>query len=201
MEGKIIRGGYPRRLSLLDHDSVESVHLKPPACFKVLSHGGLHPGGGRGGPMEQFVHDVFRQFNSLGCCHRSDLLHHCSGQCLGLWTSDQDVDLAPDQGVQGIESSIPAELPPQGRLNVGGNLDGETGFPEGLLQAFPPFADSTGELAKDDPAFSRMHDNRLSGLPVVDDRYHVVGYINLLELMAACFRQEGRKLVDPVVTL
>lgn len=55
------------------------------------------------------------------------------------------------------------------------------------------------ETVKD--AFSRMHDNRLSGLPVVDDRYHVVGYINLLELMAACFRQEGRKLVDPVVTL
>lgn len=38
-------------------------------------------------------------------------------------------------------------------------------------------------------AFRRMHENRLSGLPVVDDRYHVVGYINLLELIAACFSQ------------
>ncbi|UCC87747.1 MAG: CBS domain-containing protein [Anaerolineales bacterium] len=40
------------------------------------------------------------------------------------------------------------------------------------------------ETVKD--AFKRMHENRLSGLPVVDDLYHVVGYINLLELMAVC---------------
>jgi CBS domain-containing protein len=40
------------------------------------------------------------------------------------------------------------------------------------------------ETVKD--AFKRMHDYRLSGLPVVDDLYHVVGYINLLELMAVC---------------
>jgi CBS domain-containing protein len=40
------------------------------------------------------------------------------------------------------------------------------------------------ETVKD--AFKRMHDHRLSGLPVVDDLYHVVGYINLLELMAVC---------------
>jgi len=45
-----------------------------------------------------------------------------------------------------------------------------------------------GETAKD--AFKRMHEHRLSGLPVVDDRYHVVGYINLLELIAACFKRE-----------
>jgi CBS domain-containing protein len=41
-----------------------------------------------------------------------------------------------------------------------------------------------GETVKD--AFKRMHDHRLSGLPLVDDEYHVVGYINLLELMAVC---------------
>ena len=35
-------------------------------------------------------------------------------------------------------------------------------------------------------AFKRMHDNELPGLPVVDDRYHVIGYINLLELLAIC---------------
>ena len=41
-----------------------------------------------------------------------------------------------------------------------------------------------GETVKD--AFERMHEHRLSGLPVVDERYHVVGYINLLELIALC---------------
>lgn len=35
-------------------------------------------------------------------------------------------------------------------------------------------------------AFKRMHEHRLPGLPVVDDLYHVVGYVDLLELMAAC---------------
>jgi CBS domain-containing protein len=41
-----------------------------------------------------------------------------------------------------------------------------------------------GEMVKD--AFKRMHEHGLPGLPVVDDRHHVVGYINLLELMAVC---------------
>ncbi len=41
-----------------------------------------------------------------------------------------------------------------------------------------------GETVQD--AFKRMHEHHLSGLPVVDDRYHVVGYVNLLELMAVC---------------
>lgn len=41
-----------------------------------------------------------------------------------------------------------------------------------------------GETVKD--AFKRMHEHGLPGLPVVDGRYHVVGYINLLELMAVC---------------
>ena len=41
-----------------------------------------------------------------------------------------------------------------------------------------------GETVKD--AFKRMHEHHLEGLPLVDDRYHVVGYINLLELMAVC---------------
>jgi len=39
----------------------------------------------------------------------------------------------------------------------------------------------------DDPvkrAFELMHENDLPGLPVVNDVYHVVGYINLLELLA-----------------
>jgi CBS domain-containing protein len=45
-------------------------------------------------------------------------------------------------------------------------------------------------------AFKRMHDHNLSGLPVVDDRYHVVGYINLLELLAVCL-DRGEEEVTP----
>jgi CBS-domain-containing membrane protein len=41
-----------------------------------------------------------------------------------------------------------------------------------------------GETVKD--AFKRMHEHDLPGLPVVDDRYHVAGYINLLELVTIC---------------
>ena len=36
-----------------------------------------------------------------------------------------------------------------------------------------------------DRAFHLMHEHKLAGLPVVDDRYQIVGYINLLEMMAA----------------
>ena len=46
-----------------------------------------------------------------------------------------------------------------------------------------------GQTVKD--AFKRMHEHNVPGLPVVDDRYHVTGYINLLELMAACLECEG----------
>lgn len=45
-----------------------------------------------------------------------------------------------------------------------------------------------GERVND--AFKRMHEHHLSGLPVVDERYHVVGYINLLELLAVCFEKK-----------
>ncbi len=38
-------------------------------------------------------------------------------------------------------------------------------------------------------AFHLMHKHRLAGIPVVDDHYHVVGYINLLELMGLCLRK------------
>ncbi len=48
-----------------------------------------------------------------------------------------------------------------------------------------------GETIKD--AFKRMHEHGLSGLPVVDDLYHVVGYINLLELLAICMKQEDEE--------
>jgi len=41
-----------------------------------------------------------------------------------------------------------------------------------------------GETVKE--AFKRMHEHNLTGLPIVDDQYHVVGYINLLELLVSC---------------
>lgn len=40
-------------------------------------------------------------------------------------------------------------------------------------------------------AFKRMHEHRLTGLPIVDDRYHVVGYVNLLELLVSCLECLG----------
>ena len=46
-----------------------------------------------------------------------------------------------------------------------------------------------GETVRE--AFKRMHEHTLSGLPVVDDRYHVVGYINLLELLALSLKKDG----------
>jgi CBS domain-containing protein len=39
-------------------------------------------------------------------------------------------------------------------------------------------------------AFRLMHDNKLPGLPVIDDHYHLVGYINLLEMMAVCMDED-----------
>ena len=38
-------------------------------------------------------------------------------------------------------------------------------------------------------AFKKMHEHDLPGLPVVDDYYQVIGYINLLELLAICSKQ------------
>ncbi|MCF6278169.1 MAG: CBS domain-containing protein [Anaerolineales bacterium] len=40
-------------------------------------------------------------------------------------------------------------------------------------------------------AFKRMHDNKLPGLPLVNDLYQVVGYINLLELLSLCIRAKN----------
>jgi CBS domain-containing protein len=33
-------------------------------------------------------------------------------------------------------------------------------------------------------AFRKLHDNQLSGMPIINDRYEVIGYISLLELLA-----------------
>jgi len=60
-----------------------------------------------------------------------------------------------------------------------------------------------GETVKE--AFKRLHEHRLSGLPVVDERYRIVGYINLLELLTVCLKGEcflkGEKAADTEVTL
>lgn len=51
-------------------------------------------------------------------------------------------------------------------------------------------------------AFQRMHKHRLTGLPVVDDAYQVVGYINLIDLLTVCSAstiaaRSGEKDVGP----
>lgn len=46
-----------------------------------------------------------------------------------------------------------------------------------------------GETVKE--AFKRMHANKLSGLPLVDEQYHVIGYINLLELLSLCIQKNN----------
>jgi CBS domain-containing protein len=45
-------------------------------------------------------------------------------------------------------------------------------------------------------AFHRLHKRKLPGLPVVDQQYHLVGYINLLELIVVCLRS-GSDVGDP----
>ncbi len=45
----------------------------------------------------------------------------------------------------------------------------------------PPISVKMDDPVKD--AFRKMHKNRLPGIPVVDDARHVVGYINMLELL------------------
>ncbi|MDH5506710.1 MAG: CBS domain-containing protein [Anaerolineae bacterium] len=61
----------------------------------------------------------------------------------------------------------------------------------------PPVWVKRGETIKE--AFTRMHDKKLPGLPIVDERYQVIGYINLLELLSLCI--QTKKSVDlPGVT-
>jgi CBS domain-containing protein len=43
-----------------------------------------------------------------------------------------------------------------------------------------------GETVRE--AFKRMHANKLPGLPIIDERYQVIGYISLLELLSLCIQ-------------
>jgi len=54
----------------------------------------------------------------------------------------------------------------------------------------PPVWVKRDETVKE--AFIRMHDNKLPGLPLVDERYQVIGYINLLELLSLCIDVKNR---------
>lgn len=51
----------------------------------------------------------------------------------------------------------------------------------------PPVWVKHGETVQE--AFTKMHDNKLSGLPIVNKEYKVVGYINLLELLSICIEK------------
>jgi len=43
-------------------------------------------------------------------------------------------------------------------------------------------------------AFQRMHDSNLPGIPVIDEAHHVIGYVNLLEMLALVAK--GRRFLD-----
>jgi CBS domain-containing protein len=45
-----------------------------------------------------------------------------------------------------------------------------------------------------DTAYQRMHRTHMPGLPVVDEHYHVLGYVSLLELLTVCYpTQDGER--------
>lgn len=45
-----------------------------------------------------------------------------------------------------------------------------------------------------DVAYQKMHKAQLVGLPVVDDKYHLIGYLSLLEVLSICYPE---KEADP----
>ncbi len=52
----------------------------------------------------------------------------------------------------------------------------------------PPLWVKKSDTVKD--AFILMHENKLPGLPLVDERYQVIGYVNLLELLSLCTQKK-----------
>ena len=60
----------------------------------------------------------------------------------------------------------------------------------------PPVSVRLEETLRD--AFSRMHDAKLNGLPIVDDDRRVVGYVDQLEMLLVWVRSTGREgLLEP----
>jgi CBS domain-containing protein len=60
----------------------------------------------------------------------------------------------------------------------------------------PPVSVRPEETLRD--AFSRMHDAKLNGLPIIDDDGHVVGYVDQLEMLLVWVRTTGHAgLLEP----
>ena len=60
----------------------------------------------------------------------------------------------------------------------------------------PPVSVRRDETIRD--AFSRMHDAKLNGLPIVDEEGRVVGYVDQLEMLLVWVRSTGRQgLLEP----
>jgi CBS domain-containing protein len=60
----------------------------------------------------------------------------------------------------------------------------------------PPVSVRREETLRD--AFSRMHDAKLNGLPIIDVDDHVVGYVDQLEMLLVWVRTSGREgLLEP----
>ena len=59
----------------------------------------------------------------------------------------------------------------------------------------PPAWVRQGQTVAD--AFRVMHERRCSGVPVVDELRRVVGYVSLLELLAACISVPGDRQAEP----
>ena len=55
----------------------------------------------------------------------------------------------------------------------------------------PPVSVRREETLRD--AFSRMHDAKLNGLPIIDDDRRVVGYVDQLEMLLVWVRSSGRE--------
>jgi CBS domain-containing protein len=60
----------------------------------------------------------------------------------------------------------------------------------------PPVSVTPGDTLGD--AFRRMHDAKLNGLPIIDERGQVVGYVDQLEMLLVWVRTTGRQgLLEP----
>lgn len=60
----------------------------------------------------------------------------------------------------------------------------------------PPVSVRREETLRD--AFRRMHEAKLNGLPIIDDKEHVVGYVDQLEMLLVWVRTTGREgLLEP----
>jgi predicted transcriptional regulator len=65
-----------------------------------------------------------------------------------------------------------------------------------IVPELPPVSVRREETLRD--AFSRMHDAKLNGLPIIDADQRVVGYVDQLEMLLVWVRSTGREgLLEP----